>query len=88
MRFYFGYLVGVVITILNLNTLLYKATPIIRGDLVGTALEMALLKIVAFPAIAVVGAIMVCVHIRELQLAHDKTLKEKKKCGNSCNTPG
>lgn len=88
MRFYLGYMVGVVITILNLNTLLYKAALIIRGDLVGTELEMALLKVVAFPAFAVVGAIMLCVHIRELQLAHDKKLKEKKKCGSSCNTPG
>lgn len=83
-----GYAFCMLASLLNLNTLLFKVTPIIRGDLVGIELEYALLGAVLSPGIIIVALGMVCMNIRDHQKAYRDSLKEKKKCGKSCSTPG
>lgn len=50
-----GILAALIAIVMNVNTLLFKATLFIRGDLNGEQLELALLSVVAFHSLIAVG---------------------------------
>lgn len=50
-----GILVALIAVIMNTNTMIFKATHLIRGDLVGDQLEYALLLVVSVHTLLLIG---------------------------------
>lgn len=75
---FFGLLVILAGVTLNLNTMLYKAADIYRGQLTGSELEWALLNVTAMPAAALLT--FGYVYYQLMRSYKKRVLKECTKC--------
>lgn len=79
----FGFGLAVIVVILNLLGLLYNATPIIRGELVGQELEWALLQISILPAAGILFGAYLYTRIANWAFQPIEQERKKCKCGNT-----